>query len=214
MPPLPDILPVFPLTGAVLLPRGHLPLNIFEPRYLCMVDDALGRGRIIGMVQPVEPQTGLPDDSGAPAVFEVGCAGRISQFEEAGDGRYLITLIGLCRYRIRTEQACATPYRQMAVDYAPYLDDLAPARDAGEIDRSRLVAALRIYFEIQGLSVDWAAIDAAPFEALINSLAMMCPFEANEKQALLEAKTLADRARVLDALVEMAVAGGNDGALQ
>lgn len=203
----PTLIPLFPLAGAILLPRGQLPLNIFEPRYLRMVDDALAGARVIGMIQP-------RDETGAPALFDVGCAGRITSFSETGDGRYLITLTGALRFRVRAEIAQGAPYRTAEVDYAPYVGDADPDRTEETIDRERLFDAMRDYLSGERLSADWEAAAEAPTEALVNSLAMGCPFAANEKQALLEAPQLADRVRCLIALMRMGGDGGDGQPLQ
>lgn len=197
---LPAVIPVFPLTGAILLPKGLLPLNIFEPRYLRMIDDALGGARIIGMIQPRDH-----DGEVKPPLYGVGCAGRIVGFQETGDGRYLISLNGLTRFRVVEEISAATPYRQVRADYAAFANDAIEDTSAAEVDRDRLFEAMRGYFSSEGLSTDWKEAASAPAEALVNSLAMGCPFEPNEKQALLEAATLADRADCLVALMRMSV---------
>ncbi len=210
---LPETFPVFPLTGALLLPRARLPLNIFEPRYLNMVDDALGSERLIGMVQSTDPEA----DLSAPPLYPIGCAGRITSFAETGDGRYLITLTGVCRYRIKQELSSTTPYRQIVADFTAYRDDLRPAKDDKSVDRRRLLRVLKIYLEIQNLETDWESVEQAPGEALVNSLSMICPFDPQEKQALLEAATLHDRSEILTALIEMANApdvGGGERPLQ
>jgi Lon protease-like protein len=201
---LPATIPIFPLSGALLLPRGRLPLNIFEPRYLAMVRAALAAERMIGMIQPTDPDS----PSQVPAVYGVGCVGRITAFSETDDGRFLITLTGVSRFRVVEELTCVTPYRQIVADYAPYGADLAPPDEAAAaaVDRTRLMPALKAYLELNGMAADWQAIAQAPSETLINALAMICPFAASEKQALLEAATLADRADVMTALIEMAVA--------
>ncbi len=195
---LPAVIPVFPLTGAILLPKGQLPLNIFEPRYLRMFDDALGGHRVIGMIQPRET-----DDAEKPPLYDVGCAGRITSFQETGDGRYLISLQGLSRFRVAAELAAATPYRQVNADYSDFAADMSEDRSGAAVDRERLFDAMRGYFASEGLSTDWQEAGAAPTEALVNSLAMGCPFAPNEKQALLEAGNLADRADCLIALMRM-----------
>lgn len=195
---LPAVIPVFPLTGAILLPKGQLPLNIFEPRYLRMIDDALAGSRVIGMIQPREN-----DEASKPPLYDVGCAGRITSFQETGDGRYLISLHGLSRFRVATELGAATPYRQVGADYTPFAGDMSEDRSGAAVDRERLFDAMRGYFASEGLSTDWKEAGAAPTEALVNSLAMGCPFAPNEKQALLEAGTLADRADCLIALMRM-----------
>ena len=195
---LPAAIPVFPLTGAILLPKGLLPLNIFEPRYLRMIDDALGGARVIGMIQPRDH-----DEAEKPPLYDVGCAGRITAFQETGDGRYLISLQGVSRFRIVTELGAATPYRQVSADYSSFAPDMSEDHTSAAVDRERLFDAMRGYFASQGLSTDWKEAGAAPTEALVNSLAMGCPFAPNEKQALLEAGTLADRADCLIALMRM-----------
>ena len=201
---LPDILPIFPLTGVLLLPRGRLPLNIFEPRYLAMTRDALGGERLIGMVQPNEPQDDNRGGGGMnPPIYPIGCAGRISAFAENDDGRYMITLTGVSRFRIVEELPLLDGYRRVRPDWQLFGRDLDPEK-AGDFDRKRLVRGLRSFFVQQGINADFEAIDKAPVEHLVTSLAMMCPFSPSEKQALLEAADLGERARLLAALVEMA----------
>jgi hypothetical protein len=201
---LPQILPIFPLTGVLLLPRGRLPLNIFEPRYLAMTRDALGGERLIGMVQPSDPQQ---DNRGGgalnPPVYPVGCAGRITAFAESDDGRYLLTLTGVSRFRIRDELPLLAGYRRVVPDWQPFAQDL-DAPPATGFDRERFIRGLREFFAQRQISADWEAIDKAAGEHLITSLAMLCPFAPSEKQALLEAADLDERARLLIALVEMA----------
>jgi Lon protease-like protein len=211
---LPPTLPIFPLTGVLLLPRGKLPLNIFEPRYLAMVRDALAGGRMIGMVQPRDddPSTltgGTPDEASAadwqqPAVYPTGCAGRISAFSEAEEGRFQITLTGVARFTIRAEIASLRGYRRVVPDWQRYKTDLAVV-DEAIVDRPRLLTALRAFFALHGITADWDSITATPDERLVTSLAMICQFAPSEKQALLEAPDLAERSRVMTALVEMAV---------
>ena len=204
MAPLPDAIPIFPLTGVLLLPRGRLPLNIFEPRYLAMTQDALGGERLIGMVQPSDPQN---DNRGGgqmnPPVYPIGCAGRITAFSETDDGRYLITLTGVSRFRIREELPLLGGYRRVTADWEPFARDREPSPEPG-FDRDRFARALKGYFVQRQISADWEAIDKAPGEHLLTSIAMLCPFEASEKQALLEAADLEERARLLVALIEMA----------
>lgn len=201
---LPETIPLFPLSGALLLPRGGLPLNIFEPRYLNMVDDALGGERAIGMVQP----SGLVTH-GAPALCGVGALGRITTFAETEDGRYLITLTGLCRFRITREIDVETPYRQALVDYEDFADDLKPA--PGMIDRERLLPLLRRYAERRGYQVDWNSVESANAETVVNASATLIPFDASAKQALLEAPTLEDRCATLIALLEWGDDAAPDG---
>ncbi|WP_207460212.1 LON peptidase substrate-binding domain-containing protein [Azospirillum sp. SYSU D00513] len=203
---LPRDLPIFPLPGVLLLPRGRLPLNIFEPRYLAMVEDALGGGRMIGMVQPTDPGT----RSQAPAVYGTGCAGRITSFTESEDGRFLITLSGVCRFDVRQELEGARGYRRVEADWDRYAGDLEEERGAS-FDRPKLLAGLRGYLKANGISVDWDAIGSTPDERLVTSLAMICPFGPGEKQALLEAPDLQQRAKLLIALIEMSILDAHDG---
>ncbi|MGV8929839.1 MAG: LON peptidase substrate-binding domain-containing protein [Brevundimonas sp.] len=200
---LPQVIPVFPLPGAILLPRGQLPLNVFEPRYLNMIDDAMAGDRIIGMVQPRDGSQGLSP---------VGCAGRITSFAETSDGRYLITLTGCARFRLSSEIPTRTPYRQIRADFTPFEGDLRPppVDDVG-LDREGLLDALRAYLEIRGLDIDWDTAETAPPEALINSLSMALPFDPPEKQALLEADSLTDRSGVLTALLTIDAASDGEG---
>jgi len=197
---LPALLPIFPLTGVLLLPRGRLPLNVFEPRYLAMTQYALAHGRLLGMVQP---QEGL-GDTGDPPVYRTGCAGRIVEFAETPDGRFLITLKGVARFNIETEPARQALFRQVVPDWQPWRDDLE--EDEKNVDRERMVAALTPFFERHGITADSDVLTSAPIEHLVNSLAMACPFSPREKQALLEARRTGERAKILTALVEMSVA--------
>jgi Lon protease-like protein len=197
---LPAILPIFPLTGVLLLPRGRLPLNIFEPRYLAMTRDALAGERLIGMVQPSNPA-----GSGSnPPVYPTGCAGRITSFAETEDGRFLIILTGTSRFRIREELPLLEGYRRVVPEWREFARDLENEDEAG-FDRDRLLRGLRAYFQQHQISADWDAVTAVPGERLVTSIAMICPFEPSEKQALLEAPDLDERARLLTAIVEMAV---------
>lgn len=196
---LPAIIPVFPLDGAILFPRGALPLNIFEPRYLNMIDDVMGGDRIIGMIQPALP--GL--DIHKPRLQSVGCAGRVASLAETEDGRYLITLAGVSRFRLMDEIPSARPYRSAMVDFAAFENDLSPVSENYRIDRARLHAALKRYVAAKGYSVDWAAVERAPAEPLVHSLAAGCPFEPAEKQALLEVARLDERAAALITLLEI-----------
>ena len=209
---LPLVIPVFPLDGALLLPGGQLPLNIFEPRYLNMLDDAMSGERIIGMIQTRPSLVGKGGDQQRPALAPVGCAGRVTSFAETSDGRYLITLTGVCRFRAGEELPVRTPYRQVRADFTPYEPDLredgASERTAADIDR--LLAALRRYLDHRGLAIDWGDAESAPSDALINSLAMALPFDPLEKQALLEAETIFERKATLTALLEIDAAGSDD----
>jgi Lon protease-like protein len=198
--PFPEIIPIFPLIGVLLLPRGRLPLNIFEPRYLAMTRDALKAERFIGMVQPSDPT----DKSRNPPVYPVGCAGRITSFAETDDGRYLITLGGVSRFRIERELPLLDGYRRVVADWTPFEGDLADEGGEPAFDRDRLMRGLLGFFKRHQLEADWEALRTAPAERLVTTLAMMCPFEPSEKQALLEAPDFAERARLLTAIIEMA----------
>jgi hypothetical protein len=197
---LPTQLPLFPLTGVVLLPRGALPLNVFEPRYLKMVDDALKGDRLIGLIQPSEN----PDTVLKPKLSAVGAAGRIISFRETDDNRYLITMSGLCRFRLASESATELPYRIGNCDFSPFAGDMADGDDASDFPRERLLAALKGYLSHRDMKADWKSVTSAPPEALVNALSMMCPFEPAEKQALLEAPSFGERASTLVAILEMA----------
>jgi len=197
---LPREIPIFPLSGALLLPEGRLPLNIFEPRYLAMIEDSLAAGRMLGMVQG---DPALPRTPSGSQTYRVGCLGRLSSFAETDDGRYLITLTGVIRYRIVTEIEGRRGYRRVQADYAPYEADLGPAPPSG-IDRAALLGALRPYFRAQGIEANWEAIEQTGDALLVTTLCMVCPFEIREKQALLEAAGPGDRAAMLLALMRMA----------
>ena len=201
---LPDVIPVFPLAGALLLPRGQMPLNIFEPRYLAMIDDALRSGdRLIGMIQPEDASSTAQHQ---PSLYDVGCVGRITQLAESGDGRYLIQLTGVSRFRVEQELAVTTPYRQCRVAYAPFVDDFTPRKGEDEVDRKSLLQALAEFLKANDLKADWDGIQNAPNEALVNALAMMSPYGAAEKQALLEAPDLKTRAEILIAVTQIELA--------
>ena len=229
---LPETLPIFPLPGVLLLPGGKLPLNIFEPRYLDMVREAMGQSRMIGMVQPAteddaptedddssgfdveamaggetvptaERESGGESDVGSAPVYKVGCAGRIVEFGETDDGRFLITLRGVIRFRIRRELPLLSGYRRIVPDFNAFADDLDASK--AYFDRSRLLDALHYYFEQQEIEADWNAVREASNERLVTSLAMICPFSGAEKQALLEAPTPSDRAETMTTILEMAV---------
>jgi uncharacterized protein len=202
---LPEQIPVFPLPGALLLPRGQMPLNIFEPRYLAMTDDALRSGhRLIGMIQP-DPAHPGPDPH-KPNLFQVGCVGRITQFAESGDGRYLIQLTGIARFRIEEELPVDTPYRQCRVAFRPFADDFVARKGEDEVDRKALLRALTDFLKANNLKADWGGIENAPNEALVNALAMMSPYDTAEKQAMLEAPDLKTRAEILIAVTEIELA--------
>lgn len=193
---LPGEIPIFPLSGVLLLPRGQLPLNIFEPRYVAMVDEAIKSHRMIGMVQ-------TRDDG---SIYSIGCAGRISSFNETLEGRYEIVLNGICRFSIAEELGQINGYRRAKASWADFKHDLEPL-DCLDMDRGRLKALLKNYFERQGLTCSWEAVDQAADEKLITTLAMICPFEAKEKQALLEAPCCKERAKLFMALLDMECRG-------
>ena len=204
----PEVIPLFPLGGALLLPRGQMPLNVFAPRYLAMIDDALKTERVIGMIQP-EPDDGRQPE--IPPLLKVGCLGRITQLAETGDGRYIITLTGISRFRLLEELSVTTAYRQARVDYEPFATDFVARAGEEGVDRKGLLKALRDFARVNDLKIDWKGVNEAPNEALVNALSMMCPFGPREKQALLEAATLKDRAEVLVAITEIELArGGGD----
>ncbi|MGE3148068.1 MAG: LON peptidase substrate-binding domain-containing protein [Pseudorhodoplanes sp.] len=198
------VIPVFPLPGALLLPRGQMPLNIFEPRYLAMIDFALSTGhRLIGMIQPdpKHSESGEP-----PRLFNVGCVGRITQLSESGDGRYLIQLTGIARFKVVEELTVTTPFRQCQVDYQPFAGDFIARKGEDEVDREALLKARNDFLTANKLKADWQGIEEAPNEALVNALAMMSPYGAAEKQALLEAPDLKTRAEILVAITEIELA--------
>ena len=201
---LADVIPIFPLPGALLLPRGQMPLNIFEPRYVAMIDDALRTGhRLIGMIQP-DPAHPGPEDK--PNLYKVGCAGRITQLAETGDGRYLLQLTGIARFRIEEELNVSTPYRQCRVGYKPFIDDFTARKGEDAVDSKSLLHALSDFLKANDLKADWEGIENAPNEALVNALAMMSPYGTAEKQALLEAPDLKTRAEILVAVTEIELA--------
>ena len=209
---LPASLAVFPLAGAILLPRATLPLNIFEPRYLAMIDDAMRGDRLIGMIQPTGEGgvTGSPQSRKAE-LARVGCTGRLTSYQETEDGRLLIVLTGVSRFEVREELPTTTPYRMLRVDFAPFADDLVADKGADDVDREKLVGALRKFLAARGATADWGQIEKTGTEQLVNWLSLASPFAPKEKQALLEAVTLAARADVLVSLAEMEAAGGAGG---
>ena len=229
---LPATLPVFPLPGVLLLPRGRLPLNIFEPRYVAMFDDALcAPDRLIGMIQPTQAEiegaeiegaeiegaeaegadSPARDGRKAPALYRTGCAGRIVSMSETEDGRYLVTLMGICRFNVAAEVEGRRGYRRVTPDFAAWAGDLD--REATIInDRRRLIGALKTYFRINHIEADWEGIEETSDDKLLTTLAMVCPFDPSEKQALLECKTCSDRAKAMTTLLEMAALPGCDGA--
>ena len=201
---LPPVIPVFPLAGALLLPRGQMPLNIFEPRYLAMVDDALRDGhRLIGMIQPDVTHSRNEEK---PTLFRVGCVGRITQLAESGDGRYILELTGVSRFKVVEEMSVLTAYRQCRVDYFPFIDDFTARKGEEAVDRESLLAVLTDFLKANNLKVDWEGVESAPNEALVNALAMMSPYGPAEKQAMLEAPDLKTRAEILIAVTEMDLA--------
>jgi hypothetical protein len=201
---LPPIIPVFPLPGALLLPRGQMPLNIFEPRYLAMIDDALAdRHRLIGMIQPDTAHPGMDEK---PNLYRIGCAGRITQLAETGDGRYLLELTGVARFRIEDEPRVLTAYRQCRVDFHPFAGDFVARKGEEAVDRDSLLKALAGFLKANKLNADWEGIEKAPNEALVNALAMMSPYGPADKQAMLEAPDLKTRAEILVALTEIELA--------
>jgi Lon protease-like protein len=205
---LPETIPVFPLTGALLFPRWSLPLNIFEPRYLNMIDDAMSGHRLIGMIQPSS------QDRQHPPLTSVGCAGRITSYSETEDGRYLISLTGVCRYSIDRELDVDTPYRQVEPHWESFATDLGEPDTSNLPERKQLAAALKHYVAHNSMDVDWEAVDSAPIETLVHALAAGCPFAAMEKQALLEADTVAARCKALIALLDMDTPGDDPSTLQ
>ena len=198
---LPRILPIFPLPGLLLLPQGKLPLNIFEPRYLAMIEDALAWGRLFGIIQPSGPSMA----KGEPPLYETGCAGRVSAFGETDDGRLLITVTGVCRFRVADEVEGTRGYRRVSADWAPFRDDLDEDPNIA-MDRPRLLRVLKPYLRLRNMDLNWKALEAADDRSLIVSLCMACPFEPQEKQALLECADDTGRAVTLTTLMEMAVA--------
>jgi len=209
---LPQIIPLFPLQGVLLLPGGKLPLNVFEPRYLAMTSDALAAARVIGMIQPTVPEKPEPDDR--PPLYPTGCAGRIVQFGESDDGRYHVVLKGLCRFAVKQELAPQHGYRRVIADWGRFSGDMEPKADVAReaVDRDRLLKAVKPFFHLHKLDANWDAIKETPDEKLVTSLAMVCPFGPAEKQALLECAGTLERARILTGLMEMALMGpGREG---
>jgi len=201
---LPAEFAVFPLTGALLLPRGKLPLNIFEPRYLAMTEDSLAEGRMFAMIQP-DPNA--PEGPDGPGLYPIGCLGRLSSFSETDDGRFLITLNGLIRFNVAAELPMRRGYRRIRADFSRYLDDLHDISQPIGVEREAVLSALRAYFARRSVDANWDAIRRMPDDALVVTLSMVCPFEPAEKQALLEAATEQDRAATLLALLQMGAAG-------
>lgn len=201
---LPETVPVFPISGVLLLPGGQLPLNIFEPRYLAMFDAAMAGNRLIGMIQPALTEVQADILPERPALAPVGCIGRITSFTETGDGRYIVSLAGICRFRLMDEVASSKPYRTFHI--APFVADLTNSEEEGQVDRSGLLSAFRSYLEANKLEADWESVERASNVTLVNSLSMMSPFGPAEKQALLEAPDLKTRAETLIAITEIVLA--------
>lgn len=204
---LPVRVRLFPLTGAILLPRAVMPLNIFEPRYLEMVRDAMATDQMIALVQP-------RDEGEPPALYDIGSVGRITQYSETGDGRYLIALTGMARFRLVNELPATTSYRQAEVAYEPFAADWSPADPLAAAARADLESTLRSYLEAQGLSADWDAVKSADDESLVNTLSVVCPFTSAERQALLQALTLPERASTLATLMAFAQGSPTDRTVQ
>ncbi|MEL7138137.1 MAG: LON peptidase substrate-binding domain-containing protein [Pseudomonadota bacterium] len=203
---LPEVIPVFPLPGALLLPRARLPLNIFEPRYLAMLDDAMRSDhRLIGMIQP------FVDSGQPPKLHRIGCAGRVTSLSETEDGRYLIALTGISRFRVKNELDGFTPYRRVKAEWTDFAADLGNTEELETFDREGFLDLLKRYFDAASLSSDWDAMQEAEQELLVNSLSMMCPFSVEERQALLEAPRLSDRYETLSALMQFAIASSGEG---
>ncbi len=207
---LPASLPVFPLQGCILLPRSNLPLNIFEPRYLSMIDDVIAGSRIVGIVQPLGTQEESPTSKGHP-LRQTGCAGRVSAFSETEDGRLLITLTGICRFDITGETRTSKPYRTCDVSFSAFEKDLVRGYGQNAVDWPKFLQVLKTYLESRKLTADWESIQRSPTELLINTLSMISPYGPEEKQALLEAPDLKVRSEVLMALAEMEIAAPGSG---
>ncbi len=213
---LPQRIPLFPLRGAILLPRATLPLNIFEPRYLQMVEDVMATSRVLGMVQPDGGEDESPAGQAVP-LRRIGCAGRITGYQELDDGRLLITLMGIARFTLVDEVPLGKAYRICTVSYDAFHGDFEAGAGEDSVDRQGLLKALKTYLEARNLKADWSAVSKSSTESLVNSLALASPFGSEEKQALLEAADLKSRAEILVALAEMelaASAGGSGSTLQ
>jgi Lon protease-like protein len=208
---MPKVMPVFPLAGALLLPRRPIQLTIFEPRYLAMLDDALSGERLIGMIQP---SAGDEAEEPSPELCPIGCAGRIVQYAEIGDDRCFLTLMGVARFRVAKEQTTTMPYRLVRADFSDFADDFEEGVGENAVDRHSLVEALRAFAEANKIKVDWDDVDKASNETLVNGLAMLSPYGAKEKQALLEATDLKARAEILVAISQMELARSADASIQ
>lgn len=213
---LPETLPVFPLPGALLLPRARLPLNIFEPRYLAMLEDALKTPhRLIGMVQPVVLPEGKDEGKPAARLHQIGCAGRVTAFQETDDGRYLITLTGTSRFRLGELLDGFSPYLRAQVEWSSFERDLGRSEKDAGFDRAAFLSVLARFFDSAQLTSDWDSLKEADVELLVNSLSILCPFDPEEKQALLEAPTLTERRETLVTLMEFALrSSGDEGSIQ
>ncbi len=213
---LPETIPIFPLPGALLLPRARLPLNIFEPRYLAMLEDTLKTPhRLIGMIQPLVMPEDRTEASAEARLHHIGCAGRVTAFQETEDGRYLITLSGTSRFRLGEMQDGFAPYLRARVDWTSFERDLGRSEKDPEFDRPGFLSVLARFFDTAQLSSDWDSLKDAEVELLVNSLSILCPFDPEEKQALLEAPTLANRRETLVTLMEFALrSSGDEGAMQ
>ena len=198
---IPQQIPLFPLSGALLLPRAELPLNIFEPRYLAMIDTAMSTDRLIGIIQPAAAR----EAENIPPLMSVGCVGRIVSYTETADDRLIITLAGVCRFQVVKELDAITPYRQALVNYHPFAIDLASDTGAGDVNRPALLKAFRDYLAANNMKANWNEVDHAPTDILVNTLSLLAPYDPQEKQALLEAPDLKTRAEVLVALTEVAL---------
>ncbi len=215
---MPHRIPVFPLRGAILLPRTQLPLNVFEPRYLAMIDAVMSGARIVGIIQPAETGPDSPESPAGTAVplKSIGCAGRVTAYQEQEDGRLLISVTGLCRFETKAEATSDTPFREFEVDYERFRTDFRAGAGESAVDRDGLLAVLKSFLDANRLEADWSAIVNAPTELLINSLSIISPFSAEEKQALLEAPDLKSRSDVLSTLARMELAsdGRSGGQIQ
>lgn len=209
---LPGRIPLFPLGGALLLPRGQLPLNIFEPRYLAMVNAAISSDRIIGMIQPASDEDIAQQDNDQvkPKLYDIGCAGRLTSFSETADGRMLITLTGISRFRVNEELSTVTPFRIARVDFDHFADDLTPELDQEKVNRTLLLEVFKRYLSAHELEADWESVHRSSNETLVNTLSMISPYPPAEKQALLEARDIVHRSEILIALTEMALSKTTD----
>jgi uncharacterized protein len=206
---LPNTIPLFPLSGALLLPRTDLPLSIFEPRYLAMIEDAMAGDRVIGIIQPREG-----DETDQPQLEKIGCAGRITSYSETDDGRLVVTITGICRFEVSKELGTKTLYRKAAVNYKSFAIDFVNETGARDVNRDQLITAFRQYLEANNMSADWNEVQSISTEVLVNTLSLLAPYPPREKQALLEAHDLKSRADVLVALTEIALSKSGGGRSQ